>query len=257
MLNFLSGVHSGVVTHVPFPNTIVKDSSGDGTALRESSTMPDFFQFTSVCRFASSTNAFFLVLTKNHETPVLTKNHETPVLTKNHETPLQTPVATAPYGSGSYEEPRYSASNSSRYRSLRKRFLRRTTILRFKLQSLPLLTEAVLTTESEPPWERGRLRPHLRRRPACHTDTHERTQTNTNKHRQTRTSTDLNKSTMSIPHRPSSQCPPPSTVSTVSTPSTLSSPPKSYSYKIIYRVLTKQHMHTIIRPDITRQNKVL
>ena len=27
-----SGVFSGVETHVPFPNTVVKDLSGDGTA---------------------------------------------------------------------------------------------------------------------------------------------------------------------------------------------------------------------------------
>ena len=27
-----SGAHSGVDTHVPFPNTVVKDPSGDGTA---------------------------------------------------------------------------------------------------------------------------------------------------------------------------------------------------------------------------------
>ena len=26
------GVHSGGVTHVPFPNTVVKNPSGDGTA---------------------------------------------------------------------------------------------------------------------------------------------------------------------------------------------------------------------------------
>ena len=30
-LEFFSGAHSGVATHVPFPNTVVKDSSGDGT----------------------------------------------------------------------------------------------------------------------------------------------------------------------------------------------------------------------------------
>ena len=30
-LLFFSGVHSGAVTHVPFPNTVVKGSSGDGT----------------------------------------------------------------------------------------------------------------------------------------------------------------------------------------------------------------------------------
>ena len=28
---FFSGAHSGVATHVPFPNTVVKDPSGDGT----------------------------------------------------------------------------------------------------------------------------------------------------------------------------------------------------------------------------------
>ena len=28
---FFSGAHSGVATHVPFPNTAVKDPSGDGT----------------------------------------------------------------------------------------------------------------------------------------------------------------------------------------------------------------------------------
>ena len=28
---YFSGAHSGVDTHVPFPNTVVKDSSGDGT----------------------------------------------------------------------------------------------------------------------------------------------------------------------------------------------------------------------------------
>ena len=28
---FFSGVHGGADTHVPFPNTVVKGSSGDGT----------------------------------------------------------------------------------------------------------------------------------------------------------------------------------------------------------------------------------
>lgn len=31
-LIFFSGAHSGDETHVPFPNTVVKSSSGDGTA---------------------------------------------------------------------------------------------------------------------------------------------------------------------------------------------------------------------------------
>ena len=29
---FFTGVHSGLVTHVPIPNTIDKEPSGDGTA---------------------------------------------------------------------------------------------------------------------------------------------------------------------------------------------------------------------------------
>ena len=29
--NYISGVYSGAETHVPFPNTVVKGSSGDGT----------------------------------------------------------------------------------------------------------------------------------------------------------------------------------------------------------------------------------
>ena len=29
--DFFSGAYGGVDTHVPFPNTFVKDSSGDGT----------------------------------------------------------------------------------------------------------------------------------------------------------------------------------------------------------------------------------
>ena len=29
--NIFSGVYSGAETHVPFPNTVVKGSSGDGT----------------------------------------------------------------------------------------------------------------------------------------------------------------------------------------------------------------------------------
>ena len=58
LIDFLSGVHSGVETHVPFPNTIVKDSSGDGTALRESSTMPGFFK--SISNFKRLRSASFL-----------------------------------------------------------------------------------------------------------------------------------------------------------------------------------------------------
>ena len=30
-LEYISGVYSGAETHVPFPNTVVKGSSGDGT----------------------------------------------------------------------------------------------------------------------------------------------------------------------------------------------------------------------------------
>ena len=30
-LDIFSGVYSGAETHVPFPNTVVKGSSGDGT----------------------------------------------------------------------------------------------------------------------------------------------------------------------------------------------------------------------------------
>ena len=30
-LDIFSGVHGGAETHVPFPNTVVKGSSGDGT----------------------------------------------------------------------------------------------------------------------------------------------------------------------------------------------------------------------------------
>ena len=32
ILKIFSGVYSGEATHVPFPNTVVKSSSGDGTA---------------------------------------------------------------------------------------------------------------------------------------------------------------------------------------------------------------------------------
>ena len=32
ILKIFSGVYSGEETHVPFPNTVVKSSSGDGTA---------------------------------------------------------------------------------------------------------------------------------------------------------------------------------------------------------------------------------
>ena len=32
MLRIYSGVYSGDETHVPFPNTVVKSSCGDGTA---------------------------------------------------------------------------------------------------------------------------------------------------------------------------------------------------------------------------------
>ena len=31
MIGFFSGAYSGAETHVPFPNTAVKGSSGDGT----------------------------------------------------------------------------------------------------------------------------------------------------------------------------------------------------------------------------------
>ena len=31
-IGFFSGAYGGAETHVPFPNTVVKDPSGDGTA---------------------------------------------------------------------------------------------------------------------------------------------------------------------------------------------------------------------------------